>query len=203
MANKIRQVWESVPSQLAKENKKFLYSVIKESARAREYESALNWLRDAGLINKVHRVNKTVIPLKAYEDLAAFLIFIHDVGLLCSLSSLSVKVLLEGNRLFTEFKGSLIEEFVCQQLLSELNSVPFYWSAKDGKSEIDFIIQADDKVIPIEVKAEINLQAKSLKQYIETNKTEFAFRFSLANFCNHGILKDIPLYDLPICKKWI
>lgn len=203
MANKIKQVWDSVPSQLAKENKKFLYSVVKESARAREYENAINWLKNAGLLIKVHRVNKPGIPLKAYEDLEAFKIFILDTGLLCSMTNLSSKVLLEGNRLFTEFKGALTEQYVCQQMMSELNTEPFYWSAKDGKAEIDFLFQNDDEIVPVEVKAEINLQAKSLKVYRDTFNPKTAFRFSLSNYSDYGILKDIPLYDIPFLKKWM
>ena len=203
MANRIKQVWASVPSQLAKENKKFLYSVVKESARAREYENAINWLKNAGLLVTIHRINKPGIPLKAYEDLEAFKIFILDIGLLCSMTDLSAKVLLEGNRLFTEFKGSLTEQFVCQQLISELEIRPYYWSAKDGTAEVDFIFQADALVIPIEVKAEINLRAKSFKLYRDTYNPEIAFRFSLTDFVDHGILKDVPLYDLPIIGKWI
>lgn len=203
MANRIKQIWASVPSQLAKENKKFLYSVVKESARAREYENAINWLKNAGLLVTIHRINKPGIPLKAYEDLEAFKIFILDIGLLCSMTDLSAKVLLEGNRLFTEFKGSLTEQFVCQQLISELEIRPYYWSAKDGTAEVDFIFQADALVIPIEVKAEINLRAKSFKLYRDTYNPEIAFRFSLTDFVDHGILKDVPLYDLPIIGKWI
>ena len=203
MANRIKQVWASVPSQLAKENKKFLYSVVKESARAREYENAINWLKNAGLLVTIHRINKPGIPLKAYEDLEAFKIFILDIGLLCSMTDLSAKILLEGNRLFTEFKGSLTEQFVCQQLISELEIRPYYWSAKDGTAEVDFIFQADALVIPIEVKAEINLRAKSFKLYRDTYNPEIAFRFSLTDFVDHGILKDVPLYDLPIIGKWV
>ena len=203
MANRIKQVWASVPSQLAKENKKFLYSFVKESARAREYENAINWLKNAGLLVTIHRINKPGIPLKAYEDLEAFKIFILDIGLLCSMTDLSAKVLLEGNRLFTEFKGSLTEQFVCQQLISELEIRPYYWSAKDGTAEVDFIFQADALVIPIEVKAEINLRAKSFKLYRDTYNPEIAFRFSLTDFVDHGSLKDVPLYDLPIIGKWV
>ena len=203
MANKIRQVWNSVPSQLAKENKKFLYSVIKESARAREYENAINWLVNAGLMVKVHRVNKIGIPLKAYEDLEAFKIYILDIGLLCCMTELSAKTLLEGNNLFTEFKGSLTEEYVCQQLISEFGIRPYYWSAKNATAEVDFIFQNDNQIVPIEVKAEINLQAKSFKLYRDTYNPDLAFRFSLADFVNHGTLKDVPLYDLPAIRKWI
>ena len=202
-ANKIKQVWDSVPSQLAKENKKFLYSVVKGSARAREYENAVNWLKNAGLLVKVHRVNKPGLPVKAYEDLGSFKIFIVDTGLLCSMTNLSAKVLLEGNRLFTEFKGALTEQYVCQQMLSELKVEPFYWSAKDGTAEIDFIFQNDDETVPVEVKAEINLQAKSLKVYRDAYSPKTAFRFSLSELVDHGILKDIPLYDLPFVKKWL
>ena len=203
MANRIKQIWDSVPSQLAKENKKFLYSVVKESARAREYENAINWLKNAGLLVTIHRINKPGIPLEAYEDLEAFKIFILDIGLLCSMTDLSAKVLLEGNRLFTEFKGSLTEQFVCQQLISELEIRPYYWSAKDGTAEVDFIFQADALVIPIEVKAEINLRAKSFKLYRDTYNPEVAPRFSLTDFVDHGTLKDVPLYDLPIIGKWV
>ena len=185
MANRIKQIWASVPSQLAKENKKFLYSVVKGSARAREYENAINWLKNAGLLVTIHRINKPGIPLKAYEDLEAFKIFILDIGLLCSMTDLSAKVLLEGNRLFTEFKGSLTEQFVCQQLISELEIRPYYWSAKDGTAEVDFIFQADALVIPIEVKAEINLRAKSFKLYRDTYNPEIAFRFSLTDLVDH------------------
>ena len=203
MANKIRQVWNSVPSQLAKENKKFLYSVIKESARAREYENAINWLVNAGLMVKVHRVSKIGIPLKAYEDLEAFKIYILDIGLLCCMTELSAKTLLEGNNLFTEFKGSLTEQYVCQQLISEFGIRPYYWSAKNATAEVDFIFQNDNQIVPIEVKAEINLQAKSFKLYRDTYNPNLAFRFSLADFVNHGTLKDVPLYDLPAIRKWI
>ena len=203
MANKIKQVWDSVPSQLAKENKKFLYSVVKESARAREYENAINWLKNAGLLVKIHRVNKPGLPAKAYEDLDSFKIFIIDTGLLCSMTNLSAKALLEGNTLFTEFKGALTEQYVCQQMLSELKVEPFYWSAKDSTAEIDFIFQNDDEIVPVEVKAEINLQAKSIKVYRDTYNPKTAFRFSLSEFIDHGILKDIPLYDLPFVRKWL
>lgn len=203
MANKIQQVWDSLPGQLAKENKKFLYNAVKQSARAREYENAVNWLMSAGLITKVHRVTKPGIPLKGYEDFDAFKIFINDIGLLCSMTELSAKTLLEGNKLFTEFKGSLTEQYVCQQLLSEVGVVPYYWSAKDAKSEINFMIQMDENVVPIEVKAEINLQAKSLKQYRETYNPEMAFRFSLTDFVDHGCLKDIPLYDIAWVKNYL
>ena len=201
-ANRIKQIWTSVPSQLAKENKKFLYSVVKGSARAREYESALNWLKNAGLLMKVHRINKPGIPLKAYEDLEAFKIFILDTGLLCSMTDLSAKILLEGNKLFTEFKGALTEQFVCQQLTSEFGITPYYWSAKDGTAEVDFIFQNDALVVPIEVKAEINLRAKSFKLYRDTYNPELAFRFSLSDFVDHGSLKDVPLYDLQVIRNF-
>ena len=202
-ANKIRQVLYSLPGQLAKENKKFLYSVVKASARAREYENAINWLKNAGLLIKVFRTNKPGIPLKAYEDLDAFKIFALDTGLLCSMTNLSAKVLLEGNRLFTEFKGALTEQFVCQQLISEFGIEPYYWSSKDGTAELDFIFQNDDEIVPVEVKAEINLQAKSLKTYREAYTPATAFRFSLADYEDHGVLKDCPLYALPMIREFL
>lgn len=203
VANKIRQVWDSVPSQLAKENKKFLYSVVKQSARAREYENAINWLTNAGLITKVYRINKPGIPIKAYEDLETFKIFVLDIGLLCSMTLLSAKTLLDGNKLFTEFKGSLTEQYVCQQLISEFQIEPFYWSSKDGSAEIDFIFQNDDNIVPVEVKAEVNLQAKSLKLYREKYNPTKVFRFSLSDYINHGNLKDIPLYAISLVKNFL
>ena len=203
VANKIRQVWDSVPGQLAKENKKFLYSVVKQSARAREYENAINWLANAGLITKVYRVNKPGIPIKAYEDLETFKIFVLDTGLLCSMTLLSARALLDGNKLFTEFKGALTEQYVCQQLISEFQIEPFYWSSKDGSAEIDFIFQDNDSVVPVEVKSEINLQAKSLKLYREKYNPATLLRFSLSDYINHGNLKDIPLYAIPMIKNFL
>lgn len=203
MANKIRQIWDSVPGQLARENKRFLYSVIKESARAREYENSINWLVNACLMTKVHRVTKPGIPLKAYEDLDAFKIFILDIGLLCCMTELSARTLLEGNKLFTEFKGALSEQYVFQELISEFGITPYYWSAKNASAEVDFLFQSDDKIVPVEVKAEINLQAKSLKVYRDTYSPELALRCSLSEYADHGILKDVPLYDLPVIRKWL
>ncbi len=203
MANKIRQVWNSVPGQLARENKRFLYSVIKESARAREYENSINWLKNAGLMTKVHRVTKPGIPLKAYEDLDAFKIFILDIGLLCCMTELSARTLLEGNRLFTEFKGALSEQYVFQELISEFGITPYYWSAKNASAEVDFLFQTDDKIVPVEVEAVINLQAKRLKAYRDTYSPELALRCSLSEYADHGILKDVPLYDLPVIRKWL
>ena len=203
VANKIRQVWDSVPGQLAKENKKFLYSVVKQSARVREYENAINWLANAGLITKVYRINKPGIPIKAYEDLETFKIFVLDTGLLCSMTLLSARTLLDGNKLFTEFKGALTEQYVCQQLVSEFQIEPFYWSSKDGSAEIDFIFQNDDNVVPVEVKSEINLQAKSLKLYREKYNPATLLRFSLSDYINHGNLKDIPLYAIPMIKNFL
>jgi len=203
MTNKIRQIWDSVPGQLARENKRFLYSVIKESARAREYENSINWLVNACLMTKVHRVTKPGIPLKAYEDLDAFKIFILDIGLLCCMTELSARTLLEGNKLFTEFKGALSEQYVFQKLISEFGITPYYWSAKNASAEVDFLFQSDDKIVPVEVKAEINLQAKSLKVYRDTYSPELALRCSLSEYADHGILKDVPLYDLPVIRKWL
>lgn len=198
--NKIKMIWQSIPSQLAKENKKFIYGLVKQGARAREYESSINWLKDAGLLYKIHRITKPNLPLKSYEDLSAFKIYIHDIGLLCSLSGLSAKTLLENDRLFTEFKGSLTEQFVLQELIAECEIIPFYWSNDTSTAELDFIVQFDDEIVPIEVKATTNLQAKSLKQFIQKNNTELAFRFSLADYKENEIIKDIPLYDMPIVK---
>lgn len=203
MAKKIKRVWDSIPSQLAKENKKFLYSVVKETARAREYENAVNWLENAGLLIKIHRVNKPGVPLKSYENLAAFKIFILDTGLLCCMINISAKVLLERNRLFTEYNGALTEQYVCQQMLSELKIEPSYWSAKNGTAEIEFIFQNEDEIIPVEVNAENNLQAKNFKVYRDTYNPQNAFKFSLGESNTHEVLKNIPLFNLPYVKKWL
>ena len=156
---------------------------------------AMSWLIDCGLIHKVSRVNKPGIPLKAYEDLKSFKLFILDVGLLAAMSSIDVKTLLEGNAIFTEFKGALTEQFVLQELKSA-GRQPFYWSHERGEAEIDFLLQSGSDVVPIEVKAEINLRAKSLKSYRQKFVPELSLRASLANYNKENGLVNIPLYML-------
>lgn len=162
---RIRMLWNSIPAQLTKENKKFIYGLVREGARAKEFETALLWLSDCGLIHKVHRINAPGLPLKAYEDLKAFKLFILDVGLLSCMTGLRQKTLLEGNQLFKEFKGALTEQYVLQQLAAIPSISTYYYTNERNSSEIDFVIDNGEEIIPIEVKAEVNLMAKSLKVY--------------------------------------
>lgn len=191
---KIRQIWKSLPSQLAKENKKFLYSAVKEGARAREYENALNWLINADLIKKTSKITKPNLPLSAYEDLSCFKIYLGDVGLLRRHSYLASSAFSEENRLFTEFKGALTENYVLQSLLRSFEVAPYYWA--ETPHEVDFIIQRDNEVYPVEVKAGINVAAASIKQYLikYESGTMFAVRISLKNLSFDGKILNIPLY---------
>lgn len=194
---RIRMLWNSIPSQLAKENKKFIYGIIRTGARAKDYEIALGWLRDCGLIYQVYQVSKPAFPLKAYEKPNYFKIFMVDVGLLTAMASIDEKVLLEGHRIFTEFKGALTEQFALQQLKSLPDLPVYYWSAENTRAEVDFVIQAASQIIPVEVKAEKNLQAKSLKVYRDKFHPQICIRSSMADYGNEGGITDIPLYALP------
>ena len=191
---RVRLVWNSIPTQLSRENRKFIFGLVKQGARAREYELALQWLIDSGLIYKVYRVSKPQIPLKAYQDVNAFKLFMVDVGLLGALSGLDMVTLLEGEKIFTEFKGALTEQYVHQQLISFNTSEPYYWSADKGIAEVDFIIQHHGKVIPVEVKAAENLKAKSLKMYHQEFLPVRSVRTSLSEFRDEGWLLNLPLY---------
>lgn len=193
---RIRMLWQIIPSQLAKENKKFIYGHIKSGTRAKDYELAMSWLIDCGLIHQVNRVSKPAIPLKAYQDFNAFKLFIVDVGLLCAMVNLDVKTLIDGNNLFQEFKGALTEQYVLQQLLTESNIDIYYWSAENATAEIDFLIQHKGKLIPLEVKAEENLKAKSLKLFTEKFKSEKAIRTSMSDFREENWLINLPLYGI-------
>ena len=194
---KIRMLWRAIPSQLAKENKKFIYNVIKTGARAKEYELALLWLKDAGLVYQVNRIKKPDLPLIAYQDLDAFKLFIVDVGLLSALTNLDVKTILEKTQIFEEFKGAIAEQYVYQQLKS-VDDIPiFYWSNDSRRSEIDFVIQHGECVVPVEVRAEKNLKAKSLNNFIQEYKSKKSVRTSLADYkLNDNNLYDIPLYAI-------
>lgn len=194
---KIRMLWRAIPSQLAKENKKFIYNVIKTGARAKEYELALLWLKDAGLVYQVNRIKKPDLPLIAYQDLDAFKLFIVDVGLLSALTNLDVKTILEKTQIFEEFKGAIAEQYVYQQLKS-VDDIPiYYWSNDSSRSEIDFVIQLGEYVIPVEVKAEKNLKAKSLNNFIQEYKSKKSVRTSLTDYkLNDNNLYDIPLYAI-------
>lgn len=193
-ANKISLIWNGIPSQLARENKKFVYQVIKEGARAREYEGALNWLNDANLIAKCYLVSKCSFPLKAYEDLSSYKIYMNDVGLLRRMSNLDSKIILEGNKLFEEFKGSFTENYVANVLNYLLNEAPHYYTF--SRNEIDFVIQKNNKVIPIEVKSDKSTNHNSLTKYNNMNNNEISFRFSLNNLNKDGKIINVPLYFL-------
>lgn len=193
---KISMIWKSIPSQLAKENKKFLYKVVKEGARAREYEDALQWLVDARLVHKVFRSTAPGLALSAYDDLSAFKIYLVDVGLLRRLSQLAPTAFGEGNRLFTEFKGALTENFVLQTLLTQFDVMPRYWSQTNPPYEVDFLIQRNNDIFPIEVKAQTNTKSKSLKKFKELfgDQVKLRIRFSLDNLKLDGDILNIPLF---------
>lgn len=195
---RIRMLWNSIPAQLAKENKKFIYGLIKEGARAKEYELAMLWLTDCGLVHKVHRVTAPNLPLKAYEDLKAFKLFLVDVGLLSCMVGLRQDVLLDGNELFKEFKGALTEQYVLQQLKTIKGLNIYYWTAERGTAEVDFVIDNGDDVIPVEVKAEINLQAKSLKVYRDKFQPKLSIRTSMADYKQENWLLNLPLWAIEI-----
>lgn len=198
---KIRMVWNSIPSQLAKENKKFLYGLAREGGRAKEYETAIMWLCDCGLVYKIERVKGGGIPLKAYVDQKAFKLFVADVGLLGCMTGLSPKILLDGNDLFTEFKGALTEQYVCQQLKTLENLSIYYYTNDRGSCEVDFVVDTGERTVPVEVKAEVNLKAKSLKTYYEKYQPEISIRTSMADYRPEEWLMNLPLYAIEeICS---
>lgn len=198
---KIRMVWNSIPSQLAKENKKFLYGLVREGGRAKEYETAIMWLCDCGLVYKIERVKGGGIPLKAYVDQKAFKLFVADVGLLGCMTGLSPKILLDGNDLFTEFKGALTEQYVCQQLKTLENLSIYYYTNDRGSCEVDFVVDTGERTVPVEVKAEVNLKAKSLKTYYEKYQPEISIRTSMADYRPEEWLMNLPLYAIEeICS---
>lgn len=193
---KIRMLWNSIPSQLARENKKFIYGLVREGGRAREYETAIMWLSDCGLVHRVSRVNAAGIPLKAYEDLKAFKLFIVDVGLLGCMTGLRQRTLLDGDDLFVEFKGALTEQYVCQQLKTIEDLGVYYYTNDRGSCEIDFVVDTGEQIVPIEVKAETNLRAKSLKTYRERFEPELSVRTSMADYKKEDWLLNLPLYAI-------
>jgi len=200
---RIRLVWNSFPAQLSKENRKFIYGLVRHGARAREFELALQWLLDSGLVHQVFRVSKPGISLKAYQDSNAFKLFFVDVGLLGALSDLDAISLLHGNRIFQEFKGALTEQYVLQQLLVSKLGGPFYWSAEKGTAEIDFLVQNHGKVVPIEVKAAENLKAKSLQSFFQQFKPDKSVRSSMSDFRDEGWLVNLPLYAISLFEEII
>ncbi len=201
---KIRMLWNSIPSQLAKENKKFVYGLVREGARAKEYETAIMWLTDCGLVHKVSRVNTAGIPLKAYEDLKAFKLYVLDVGLLGCMTGLRQRTLLDGKDLFIEFKGALTEQYVCQQLKTIQDLNVYYYTNERGSCEVDFIIDTGEQIIPIEVKAEVNLKAKSLRTYSDKYSPEISLRISMADYKREDWLVNLPLYaveEIPLMES--
>jgi predicted AAA+ superfamily ATPase len=193
---RIRMLWNSIPAQLAKENKKFIYGLIKEGARAREYEYALMWLADCGLVHKVHRATAPKLPLKAYEDLRAFKLFMVDVGLLTCMTRLRQDILLDGNALFVEFKGALTEQYVLQQLKTMPGMETYYWTNERNTSEVDFLLDRGDAIVPLEVKAEVNLQSKSLKAFSDRYHPRLSVRSSLSDYKQEDWLLNLPLYAI-------
>ena len=193
---RIRLLWKNIIGQLSKENKKFIYGQLKTGARAKDFELAINWLADAGLLNKVVLINKPTLPLSAYTDFDVFKLFGLDVGLLGAVAELDPKILLDKNNIMTEFKGALTEQFICQQLRCNGFDNLYYWCAERGTAEIDFVVQYQNKAIPIEAKAEENLQAKSLKVYAEKYKPEFVLRSSISKHKTTGNLINVPLYGI-------
>ena len=193
---RIRQLWNNIPTQLAKENKKFIYGLIKEGARAREYEIALSWLIDCGIVYQINRVNNCKVPLSAYQDFNAFKLYLLDVGLLAAMAEIDEKTLLDENEIFVEFKGSLTEQYVLCQLKQCTDLNVFYWTADTGTAKIDFITQIRGNNVPIEVKASENLQAKSLKTFVQKYNTEINVRTSMSNYRKEDWLINVPLYSI-------
>lgn len=198
---RIRMVWNSLPSQLAREKRKFTYGLVKEGSRAKEFELAIAWLIDCGLVDRVNRVNKPAFPLKAYMDTSSFKLFMTDIGLLSALANVDSKTLLDGNEIFSEFKGALTEQYAFQQLNSMGNYSIYYWSAERSTAEIDLVVQYEGLVVPIEVKAEENLQAKSLKVYKEKFNPKISIRTSMSDFREQEWLTNLPLYALSELKN--
>jgi hypothetical protein len=193
---RIRMVWNSIPAQLAKENRKFVYGVMKQGARAKEYELAIEWLINCGQVHKIFRTTKPAIPLKAYEDRSAFKLFMVDIGLLAAMGNIDSKTLLDGNSIFSEFKGSLTEQFVLQQLINDNDNSIFYWTADGSTAEVDFLVQNKGFVIPIEVKAEENLQAKSLKVFNQKYSPKLSIRTSMSDYRQQDWIINLPLYAI-------
>jgi hypothetical protein len=197
---KISYIWNSLPTQLARENKKFLYQTVKEGARAREYEDALTWLIQAGLVYKTPKISKVGVPMSAYDELSAFKLYAFDVGVLRQLAKLEPSVFLDGNNLFTEFKGALSENFILQGLIPLLETNPRYWSS-DGRAEVDFVIQYKNKILPIEVKSDKNIKNKSLSTFALNNDTPIKIRYSLRNLKIEDDLVNIPLFLVDYTKR--
>ncbi|MBR5030832.1 MAG: ATP-binding protein [Muribaculaceae bacterium] len=197
---RIRMVWNSLPSQLSHENKKFIYGAVKHGSRAKDFELALQWLVDAGLVIKVNRAKTSGVPLNAFEDMTAFKLFAVDVGLLSAMNKVRPESLVMGNELLTTYKGALTEQFVAQHLVTFVDFL-FYWSAENSRGEIDFLVQVDDKIIPIEVKAEENLKSKSLRTFVQMNPNLHGLRLSMSNYRQQDWMDNVPLYAIAALKS--
>ncbi|MFM9986147.1 MAG: ATP-binding protein [Flavobacteriales bacterium] len=190
---RIRMVWQSIVGQLAKENSKFVYNVLRSGARAKDFELAIEWLKDAGLIHKAIRISKAGIPINAYADLSDFKIYLNDVGLLCAMGGLTPEIILKDNDLLIEFKGTVSEQFILQQLVNQ-NYTGYYWNPENAQSEVDFVIQKDNLIIPIEVKSATNVKSRSLRVYHDTYQPKICIRTSLAGYQKQNWMENIPLY---------
>ncbi|MDR0307791.1 MAG: ATP-binding protein [Chitinispirillales bacterium] len=203
-SSKLRMLWQSVPSQLAKENKKFTYGAVKSGSRGRDFETAIQWMRDSSLLEKINRITTAKMPLKAYEDFSAFKIYLNDTGLLCAMAEVGMEMIANREALFMEFKGAIAEQFVFQELRQSLSNSLFYWSNDSGSAEIDFLTQdANSNIIPIEVKSGINLRAKSLGVYIDKYSPKYSIRTSLAHYkiSMPDNIIDMPLYAVANIKN--
>gem|GEM_PF-739348 len=200
---RLNLVWDSIPMQLAKENKKYIYGQVRKGSRAKDFELALQWLLDCGLIHKVQRVGKVALPLKAYLDLDAFKVYLLDIGLLIAMTDLDAQVIIDGNRIFTEFKGALTEQYVLQQLIASEGIEPYYYSTSNSSGEIDFMIQGKTSIIPLEVKAEENLRAKSLKAFCEKYHPKYAVRTSMSDYREQEWMTNIPLYNIYKIREYV
>ena len=192
---RINMVWDSIPAQLAKENRKFIYGVIRKGARASEFEIAIQWLLDAGLVYRVHRATAPIMPLKFYEELSAFKLFMLDVGLMGAMTDTPAEAIIIGDNIFREYKGAFTELFVYTQLIP-CNIPIYYFSSNDSRIEIDFLIQKGTKIIPVEVKAEVNVKSKSLRTYIDKHPTLKGMRLSMLPHSDQGWMENVPLYDI-------
>jgi len=196
---RIRMIWQSIVGQLAKENSKFIYNILRTGARAKDFEMAIEWLKDAGLIHKVTRVSKPGFPISAYADWSDFKIYLNDVGLMCAMGGIGPEIILHGNDLFVEFKGTISEQFILQQLVSYAYQ-PFYWAPENAKSEIDFLIQKENQIIPIEVKSAENVKSRSLRVYFDKFHPQLSIRTSLSGFKKQEWMENIPMYCF---HRWV
>lgn len=193
---------ELIPSQLAKENKKFVYGAIKKGGRAAEFEIAIQWLIDCGIIHKVSRISTPTMPLSFYEDISAFKLFLLDLGLMGCIANVPASQFLISDNGFKEFKGAFTEQYVLQELKSLKDAFTYYYSNDTSTLEIDFVVQLGNSIIPVEVKAEENLRAKSLRQYCSTNEGLHGIRFSMSDYKEQDWMTNIPLYAIPVISKY-